>query len=195
MGLFNFFRRKKVEAKTTEPPSQEHLEFAKRARGILGEALEQFGFELHHEEVKKDFTILTYRHAKRYIKVSATTHWHDHPSHYNIIMGTGDSEDAFEYRWNSIALWRLKTELAPTTEAASYPFPFDEKIETSLLHAKEDLLQYGDSFLNNDLTLFHKIRKEQNEKSEPIKILTPDKNGKYKATNEPKSAKQKKRFS
>lgn len=195
MPLFNFFKRKKTLSKTTEPPSQEHLEIAKSARDILGEVIEPFGFQLHREEVEKEFTTLTYRHAKRYIKLSATTHWHDHPSHYNIILGEGDSEDVFEYRWNSVALWRLKKELDPTAKAKSYPFPFDDKVEPSLIHAKEELLQYGDSFLNNDLTLFHKIRKEQNEDAEPIKVYTRNKDGKFVVSNEPKSAKQKKRFS
>ena len=43
--------------------------------------------------------------------------------------------------------------------------------------------------------LFYKIRKEQNKNREPYKIYSPDENGKYQTSFEPKSVEQNKKYS
>jgi hypothetical protein len=64
-----------------------------------------------------------------------------------------------------------------------------------LENSNSELLEFGQTFLDGDLTLFHEIRKEQNKNRKPYKIHSPDKNGNYKTTYELKSVEQKKKYS
>ena len=112
-----------------------------------------------------------------------------------MILGEGDSEDFFECDWNSIALWRIKAKIDPNSKAQEYSFSTDDKVRYSVTNASEELLKYGLTFLKGDLTLFYETRKEQNKDREPYKIHSPDKNGKYQTTDEPKSVDQKKKYS
>lgn len=73
-------------------------------------------------------------------------------------------------------------------------FPFDDNVKSSVSYAKEELLKYADKFLHGDLTLFYEVCSEQNRNRQPYKIHTLDKNGKYSRTDEPKSAKQKRKY-
>ena len=195
MGIFDFFKGKNKNKDKDKDPSPEHIAFSTSIKTIIGETLKQYGFEFHRQEVDRWFTTIIYRNDKRYIKISGSTHWHDHPASYNIILGEGDSEDFYEYDWNSIALWRLKKTINPTLKAQEYSFPRDEKIRYSVENAKDELLKFGETFLNNDLTLFYETRKNQNKDREPYKIHLPDKEGKYQTSFEPKSVKQKKKYS
>jgi hypothetical protein len=196
MSLFNFFRRNKKDAsKSDESPSPEQQQFADTALDIFKDFLSEKGFELTKTEVKQYSTTITFRKRTQYIKINSSTYPTDYPYWYNIVLGDGDSEDFFEYDWNSIALWRLKEKLEPTAEAKEYSFPYDVDIVNSLTHAKNEVIKYGDTFLNGDLTLFAQTRSEANQGREPYKIHSPDKDGNYQTTYEPKSSDMKKKYS
>jgi hypothetical protein len=196
MSLFDFFRRKKKEPQDeSENPSLEHQAFCDTAVNIFTPLLIQKGFSLTKKEVKKYFTGLTYRKGTQYIKINGSTYPTDYPYSYNIVLGDGDSENFFEYDWNSIALWRLKSKIDPTVKAKEYSFPFENQISYSLTHAKDELIKYGDTFLNGDLTLFVEIRKSQNQEREPYRISYVDENGNRQITHDEESAKKKKKYS
>ena len=196
MPLFNFFRRnKKDKAEPKETPSPEQQQFADNALGIFASFLSDNGFMLTKTEVKQYSTTITFSKATQYIRISSSTYPTDYPYSYNIILGDGDSENFFENDWNSIALWRLKQKIQPTAKAKEYSFPYGDKIVYSLTHAKDELIKYGDTFLKGNLTLFNETRKEQNQKREPYKINSPDKDGNYQTTFEPTSVEMKKKYS
>jgi len=198
MGLLDFFRRNKkakTETVKTKKPSPEQTFFADCVLEIISPTVDQFGFKRHRTEIKTHFTTITFRNNKQYIKISGSTYPTDYPYSYNIVLGEGDSEDFFEYDWNSIALWRLKTKIDPTAKVKEYEFPFGDKVKFSISNANKELLKYADTFLRGDLTLFYETRSELNKGREPYKIHSPDKNGKYITTDEPTSVEQKKKYS
>ncbi|MBA6157207.1 hypothetical protein H3Z83_11850 [Tenacibaculum sp. S7007] len=196
MGVFDFLKgNKKGKSERTEKPSPEQKLFFEKAMEIVIPTFEQFGFQKHRIEIGKHSSTIIYRKDKQYLKISSSTYPRDYPYHYNIILGEGNSEDFFEYDWNSIALWRFKKEINPELKVTEYEFPKDNGIEPSLKNANSELIKYGLTFLNGELELFHKIRKEQNKDREPYKIHSPDKNGNYQTSFEPKSVEQKKKYS
>jgi len=198
MGIFDFFKRKKKlksETVKTIKPSPEQTLFAENVLEIIGPTVETFGFISHRIEIENYFTTIIYRKDKQYIKIIATTYPTDYPYHYNIVLGEGDSEDFYEWDWNSTALWRLKTKIEPNANAMEYEFPYDDKVKFSVLNANEELLKYAGTFLHGDMTLFYETRSEQNKNREPYKIHRPDKDGNYKTIDEPISVEQKKKYS
>ena len=196
MGIFDFIKsKKKAKSEKTEKPSPEQKLFSEKAMEIVIPTFEHFGFKKHRIEIGKHSSIIIYRKNNQYLKISSTTYPTDYPYCYNIIFGDGDSEDVFEYDWNSVALWRMKAQIDPKSKSSEYEFPFDKAVKYSLENANQELKKYGLEFLNGDLKLFKEVRKEQNKGREPYKIHTPDKNGKYKTTNESKSVEQKKKYS
>ncbi len=196
MGIFDFIKgNKKAKSEKTEKPSAEQNLFSEKAMEIVIPTFEQFGFQKHRIEIGKYSSTIIYRKENHYLKISSNTYPRDYPYHYNIILGEGDSEDFFEWDWNSVALWRFKKEIKPELKASEYEFPTDKEIEPSLNNASSELLKYGLTFLNGELELFNKIRKEQNKDREPYKIHSPDKNGNYQTSFEPKSVEQKKKYS
>lgn len=198
MRLFNFFKRKnksKQEKQVSdEKPSDHELAFAQAVLDIIGPTIEKNGFVLHSKEIKQYSTNLTWRKKKQYIKVNSTTFPTDYPYYYNIVLGEGDSDDFFEYDWNSVAIWALARVSNPDTEIVSYDFPYDDKIKSSVETAHSHLLTYGQTFLNGDLSTFYAARKMVNKDREPYKIYTPDKDGNYQTIFEPKSVEQKKKY-
>lgn len=196
MGLFDFIKgNKKVKSERTEKPSPEQKLFSEKAMEIVIPIFEQFGFKKHRIEIEKHASILIYRKEKLYLKISSNNYPREYPYHYNIILGEGDSEDFYEWDWNSVALWRFKEKMEPKLKASEYNFPTEKGVIPSLENAKSELLEFGENFLNGDLSLFHEIRKEQTEKREAYKFHSPDENGNYKTTNELKSVAQKKKYS
>jgi hypothetical protein len=196
MGIFDFIKgNRKAKSERVEKPSPEQKLFSEKAMEIVIPTFEQFGFEKHRIEIGKHSSIIIYRKVNQYLKISSTTYPTDYPYCYNIILGEGDCEDVFEYDWNSIALWRVKKTIEPKLKASEYEFPTKKAVEPSLEHANAELLKFGISFLNGDLNLFHEIRKERNQNREPIKSYSPDENGKYQMSYEPKSVEQKKKYS
>jgi hypothetical protein len=198
MGLLNFFKmnkKSKTETVKTNKPSPEQTLFADTVLEVISPTVEKFGFVRHRTEIDKHQTTIIFRKDKQYIKISGSTYPTDYPYSYNIILGDGDSEDFYEWDWNSVALWRLKTKLEPNTKAKEYDFPTGDKVSFSVLHANNELIKYADTFLTGDLALFYETRSEQNKNREPYKVYTQDKTGKYVTSDEQKSIEQKKKYS
>ncbi|NNT73083.1 hypothetical protein HKT18_12735 [Flavobacterium sp. IMCC34852] len=198
MGILDFFRKNKkseTEISTTIETSLEQSLFANIALEIISPTVEKFGFIRHRIEVKMYSTTIIFKKGKQYIKINSSNYPTDYPYFYNIVLGHGDSDNFTEFDWNSVALWKLKSKIDKSVKAKEYEFPLGEKVKFSISHANQELLKYGDSFLNGDLTLFYETRSEQNIGREPYKIYSPGKNGKYTTTEEPKSVIQKKKFS
>lgn len=198
MKLFDLFkknRKSKIEKQDrNETPSDHELSFAQAILGIIGPAVEEYGFELYSKKIKKYSTTIIWRKDKQYIKVNSTTYPLD-GYYYNVILGEGSSDDFFEYDWNSVAIWALARVIKPDTDVVSYDFPYNDNIKPSIQIALKHLLTYGQTFLEGDLTTFQAARKMINENREPYKIHSPDKNGEYKTTDEPISVEQKKKYS
>lgn len=196
MGIWDFIKGgKKTKSEKTEKPSPEQKLFSEKALEIVIPTFEQFGFKKHRIAIGEYTSTIIYRKEEQYLKISSTNYPTDYPYHYNILLGEGNSEDFFEYDWNSVALWRFKKEIEPKLKASEYEFPLASEIEPSLKNAASELLKYGLTFLNGEMDLFYKIRKEQNQDRELYKISSPDKNGKYQTSFDPKSAKQKRKYS
>jgi len=176
-------------------PSPEQTLFADNVLEIISPTVETFGFVKHRIKIEEHFSTIIFRKDKQYIKISGSTYPTDYPYSYNVILGEGDSEDFYEWDWNSIALWRLKTKKDPKVKAKEYEFPYGDKVKLSVSNANKELLKYADTFLYGDMTLFYETRSEQNKNREPYKIHTPDKDGTYKTTDEPISVEQKKKYS
>jgi hypothetical protein len=193
MGIFDFIKGKeKAKSEKTEKPSPEQKLFSEKCIEILIPTFEKFGFEKHRIEIEEYSSTIIYRKNKQYLKITSTTYPRDYPYCYNIVFGEGDSEDFYEYDWNSIALWKLKQKIEPKLKASEYSFPNEKGINPSLENTNNELLEFGITFLNGNLNLFYEIRKEQNQERESYKIHSSDKNGNYKTTNELKSSEKRK---
>lgn len=198
MKQLEFFKRvQKLESETIiyRKPSPDHILFAENALEIFSPVMEGFRLIRHRIEVETYQTTIIFRKYNQYIKIDGSTYPRDLNNFYNIILGEGDSEEFWEWDWNSIALWRLKQSIEPAETDKEYAFPSGEKMKDSLTNAKTELLKYGLSFLNGDLTLFYETRKAQNKDREPYKIHFPDKNGIYQTIDEPGSVELKKKYS
>jgi hypothetical protein len=198
MGQLDFFKKiKKTDTETVilKKPSLNHIAFADKALEIFSPEMEKFGFIGHRTEIDTNLTTIVFRKDKQYIKIDGSTEPRDLNDCYNIILGEGDSEDFWEWDWNSIALWRLKRTINPKAKTQEYSFPFGDEISDNLISAKKELLKFGQTFLNGDLTLFYNTRQEQNRDREPYKIHSPDNYGKYQTIDEPRSTEMKKKYS
>ena len=196
MGIFDFIKgNKKVKSERTEKYSPEQKLFSEKAIEIIIPTFEKFGFNKHSEKIKEYSTRIIYRKENLYLEISSTNYPTDYPFYYNIVFGEGNSDDFFEYDWNSIALWRFKEKIKPELKASEYSFPTEKGVVPSLENANSELIEFGQTFLDGDLTLFYEIRKEQNKNREPYKIHSPNENGNYKTTDELKSVEQKKKYS
>ena len=169
--------------------------FAESALKIISAAIESFGFKLHRKEVKTYSTTIVWRNNNQYVKVNSTTYPPDDYFSYNIILGEGDSDDFFEYDWNSVAIWALAEVMDPKTTVSSYDFPCDDDVELSIYTAKRHLLLYGETFLRGDLAIFRTARKRVNQVRIPYKIHKIDENGVFLTEDEPFSVEQKKKYS
>jgi hypothetical protein len=195
MSLFNFFRGKKTDVQhIRNNPSQEQLEFYDAALQILTPLLTENGFKLTRTEIEEYSTTITFRKATQYIKIKSNTSPRDYPNYYNVMLGDGDSEDFTEYDWNAIALWRLKEKIAPAAKAKEYAFPRGNKIPYSLTNARDELIKYAGTFLKGDLTDFIATRKKLTQAREPYKIYTPDDEGNYTVSYDPRSLEMKKKY-
>jgi len=199
MGIFDFFKRNKKAAKD-EKPSSEQVAFAEHVLLIISQTGERFGFKRVRKEIKRYSTTITFRKRNQYLKVENSSYPTDYPYYYSIVLGEGDSDDFFEYDWNSVSLAALVNIVSPKSNEISYRFPigdpkFADTIKGSLENANQDLVKYGATFLNGDLSIFHQARKKINEEREPYKISVIDQNGTRQTTYDPKSAEQKKKYS
>jgi len=197
MGLFDFFKKKKqnkTEMTKIEKPSKEQILFTENVLEILGPAIEKFGFIRHRTETKEYSSVIIWRRNNQYVKVDSTTYPTDYPFYYSLVFGVGDSENFFEYDWNGASLTLFKNKIEQTN-IYTPDFPTNDKMKESITQTLFDLEKYGQTFLNNDLTLFYEIRSNLNKNREPYKIHTPDKNGKYKTTYDQTSVEQKRKYS
>lgn len=194
--LFGLTKKKKIQSeKVDETPKPEQQEFNMNVIEMFIPFLAEYGFKMTKNELKKYSSIITFRKETHFIKISGSTHPMDYPDSYGIVLGDGDSEDWFEFNWNSIALWKIIRNMEPTSQAKEYPFPYGDKIISSLTTAKEDLLKYCHTFLIGDLTTFYEIRKKENQDKEPMRVASPDKDGNYHTTYDPTSIEMKKKYS
>ena len=195
LELFKRNKKSKTEIVKAKNPSPEQILFAETALEIISPTVEKYGFKRHRTEIEKYSIIIIYRNDNKYIKIISSNYPTDYPYYYNIVLGEGDSEDFYEWDWNSIDLWRMKSEIEPKTKASEYKFPIGDSVKLSLENANLELEKFGLTFLIGDLNLFRELRKELNGQREPYKILSPDRNGHLEIKNEPKSIKQKKKNS
>ena len=179
----------------SKKPSKGLKVFTDSTLKIFDPTFTQYGFEQHLIKLEEYFVKIIYRKDNQYVKISGSIYPTDYPYSYNVILGDGDSDDFWESDWNSIALWKIKNKINPELKPLEYDFPFGNSVSPSLKKANQELIKYAKEFLNGDLELFIKIRKEQNNEREPYKIHSPDENGNYKTTDEPKSVEQKKKYS
>jgi hypothetical protein len=196
MGILDFFRKRKQPC----DESWEQKVFAGNVLLILAPTVKGFGFKEIISKSDKYSTTIVFRKKKQYIKISSTSYPTDYPYYYNVILGEGDSNNFFEYDWNSIAIWRLAQIVEASKNISAYNFPvgdplFESTIKLSLENANKHLLEYGIDFLEGDLTLFYQARKKLNQDRESYKISKIGKTGVYETTSEPKSTKQKKKYS
>ncbi len=203
MGLFGFFRKNRHtddNAIISENPSPEQTSFAESVLSIVEQTIVKSGFKRDKAEIKTYSTTIVFRKSKRYVKISSTSYPTDYPYCFFIVLGEGDSNNFFEYDWNGVSIPALAKIIDPLKNIKDYNFPigdpaFDKTIKFGVENANRDLLKYGASFLEGDLSIFYQARKEINSMREPYKISVPDQNGVYKTTYEPISVRQKKKYS
>jgi hypothetical protein len=123
MGLFDIFKKEKQ--------SKDLKLFADEVLNIFNEPMHRHGFKLQLKKIEEYFCTIIYTKGDNYIKIFANIHWHDYPSNYNIILGDGKTEWP-DYDWNSVALWRIKKHIDPSTDAKEYSLLKFDGIEYSL---------------------------------------------------------------
>lgn len=161
---------------------------------ILEPEIKKFGFNRHRTETKEYSSVIIWRRENQYIKVDSTTYATDYPFFYSLVFGEGDSENFFEYDWNVASLTCFKNKLEDV-KCFEPDFPTKDNMKKSITQTLIDLQKYGQTFLNNDLTLFYQVRSDINKSREPYKIHSPDKDGNYKTTDEQICVEQKKKCS
>jgi hypothetical protein len=143
-------------------PLPEIIYFSECIKETLGAELEKIGFKFLSNDMNGSWITMTYLKENIFIKIQGSIDYRDDPSYYNIVLGSGESENISN--WYSIALWKLIRTIEPGSAAKEYVFPFGKDVNKSLENAVKDLLKYGDAFLNGDFTIFNEIEKKQNGK-------------------------------
>ncbi|HXB10915.1 MAG TPA: hypothetical protein VNZ45_02935 [Bacteroidia bacterium] len=141
-------------------PLPEIVFFSKSVMGAIGSELEKIGFKLLSNDMNGSWIAITYRRENMFIKVQGSVDYRDDLSYYNIVLGSGESENISE--WYSIALWQLIRAIEQGSMAKEYVFPTGKDVDKCLKKASLDLLKYGKTFLNGDFTIFNEIVKKQN---------------------------------
>lgn len=144
-----------------EISSQEQIDFANGAIEIFNPVMKQFGFKLLKLKITKYGTTIIWLKGRCYIEINGNTHPHDSPNYYGIALGEF-KEDYYHYADHDyVGLWRLKAIQESLDKVDDTPFPFGDDIQSSLIQTKDELLKYGISFLQGDLTLFYYARNMQ----------------------------------
>ena len=164
------------------------------AVAVFKDALAQHGFKLELNRSDELFCEVTFVNGARYVQISASIHSHDYPWYFTIALGEGPL-DFGEADWNSIGLWRLREMVAPDAAEGDYRLRGKSRYRRQLEDARVELLNYATDFLTGDVTLFRKARSEQNRERKPYQVHSPDKNGNYVVTDDPKSKAMKKKYS
>lgn len=145
--------------------SEEQKVFIQTVLNIFNPLLKRHGFQKHRAETGAYSTFVVYRKDNLYLKILGSTFPDDKSYYYGISLGEGNSENIEEYNKNSIPLWMLKGGLSIYSDKfEDYPFPMDDdEIIKNIENAKEELLQYGSSFLQGNLSTFRKVLNQRNE--------------------------------
>lgn len=144
-----------------EVTSQEQIDFANGAIEIFNPVMKQFGFKLFKLKITEYVTTIIWIKGKCYININGNTHPHDSPNYYGIALGEFN-EDYYHYAdLDCVGLWQLKAIQESLDKVNDTPFPFGGDIQPSLNQTKDELLKYGKSFLQGDLTQFYFARNKQ----------------------------------
>ncbi len=173
MGIFDF-----LKPRNNSKPSRKHISFSNLALEVIGNPLEENGFEFYRKKVETYFTTIIWTKEKQYVKLSASDFPTDYPYTFDIILGEGNCDDFFESEWDSISISDIQKLSEPNKKYNGYDFPKKSKFRESLEKAKTDLSEFGNGFLNGNLELFYKARILTNGENKPEKIIKKDKNGK-----------------
>ena len=123
--------------------------------------MRQFGFQLLKFKISEYGTTIIWIKNKSYIELSGNTHPHDAPSFYAILLGEYKGDYYHYADLDCVGLWRLKAIQENHDELHDTPFPLGIDIVPSLTKTRDDLLKYGNNFLQGNLTEFYKARKKQ----------------------------------
>lgn len=144
-----------------EVTSSEQIEFANAAIEIFNPVLRHFGFNLLKLKITEYSSTVIWIKNKCYIDLSSNTHPKDAPNYYGILLGEF-KEDYYHYSdLDCVGLWRLKSIQDNFKMINETPFPLGEDIKPSLIQTIEDLIKYGNGFLQGDLKQFYQARKIQ----------------------------------
>ena len=190
MGIFDF-----LKLSGNSKPSKKHIRFSKSALEIIGTFVEQNGFTFHRKTIDRYSTNIIWRNGKSYVRIFATDFPTDYPYYFNIILGEGNSEDFFEYDWNSISIVEIGKIIKPNKKFAEFDFPKSSELQKSLELSKSQLSEFGTEFLNGNLELFYQARKMTNGERKPYRIIKKDADGNEIINFMPESVKQKNKFS
>lgn len=163
MRLFNWQKKKQPEVTIPQPapePSPEQTLFTETVMDIIGKAIKPYGFVLRHAEVKTFSANIVYGKGQQYIRLHSTTFPTNYPYYFGLLLGVYDSNPPQEADWNSVPLWAIADIINPDSGCKSYDFPDEEQMEADITVACNQLLQYGDNFLQGDTTIFSQALKE-----------------------------------
>jgi len=178
-------------------------EYLNNFNQVIKENFDEFlclnGFKLESKMMKEYFCKRIYRKGELYISITATIHQQDYPQDWMIALGKGNATMP-ESDWNAVALWQIMERLGQTTpKYYSLSKGFGKFIDTNELSeniqsGKNDLENFGKSFLEGDLKIFYEVRNTRIRSREPMKMSIVDNNGNYKLVDAPESLELKKRF-
>ena len=140
--------------------------------------LSKAGFRRLRGGRDEDGFVVNYQSRPRYVSLRANTHPRDYPPSFNIILGEG-SLDWPECDWNAVALWRMRNFLEKTDSATEFDIAVVPDAAAFAGNARRQLEEFHGGFLDGDLTIFRKVRANQNREREPYKIFEPVRDGKY----------------
>jgi predicted HNH restriction endonuclease len=162
--------------------------FYKAAFTIFDKVLMDYGFKVGRKKISKFSIDKVYTNGDRYVRLFVEVDSSSYPPPLNIILGQGSIEWP-DCDWNAIGFWRLKKELM-TAEIEE-----KDEISTSDLNKLAiELITYAEGFLKGDLTLFYKLRKEQNINREPYKVSRQTEDGGQELTIDEKSIQLKEKY-
>jgi hypothetical protein len=172
--------------------------FLKKFNKLIEENFDEFllskVFKLISYNVKEHTSERVYIKNKQYVVIHANMNPQDIPNYWNIVLGEGSREFP-ETDWNKVVLWRFMRTLGQKDAGEYLISNLDvNKLNEQVRSARNDLQNYGNTFLEGDLDLFYKVRSLMNKEREPYKIYTPDKGGNYQVSNDSVSEKLKKEF-
>ena len=158
------------------------------------ELLSKSGFRRSRGEPDEYGFTVNYQSGKRYVSLRANTHPRDYPPSFNIIIGEG-SLDWPERDWNAVALWRMRNFLEKNDRGTEFAIEDVADATAFASGARQELEVFHGGFLDGDLSIFRKVRAQQNREREPYRNFEPVGDGKYVETPDSESERLKERFS